>query len=115
MNKKEWKAIEEFADGKDLDVQVLRVLVRDILYEFLKLQEQLNDEQQRSTKFFKDSEHVKNMLLQHMNEISDLRNEKIHLEKVIQKQTIGAREQRLINVAKSLLAELEVKEKINDL
>jgi len=107
MNKRELKKLQDFVEGKDYESHVLRELIKKQLTDSYDLQNELNEQRDHNAKLAKKNNFLHELLLENMNEKALLVNEKNYLIEQAKNQTIGAREQRLINVAKSLIIELE--------
>lgn len=109
MNKKERGVLQRFVDGECLDELVLKGLVNKIMARESDLSKQLNVEQEKREKQYKENETLIGMLLHKTDEVVQLTNEIRYLKEQLQeKNNIGWREQRLINVAKAVIADLEV-------
>lgn len=104
MNKKERKALQRFVAGEHFDVDVLRHLVSRILDR----EAELNEEEEEYKKLYEEVEELKEKFLYKMDEVVQLKNQIHFLEEQLKKKSIGYREQRLINVARAVIADLEV-------
>lgn len=107
MKKRDLKALQDFAEGKDFESNLLRELIKKQLTDSSRLQKELDEQRERNAKLAKNNNSLHELLLENMNEKALLVNEKNYFIEQAKYQTIGAREQRLINVAKSLIIELE--------
>ncbi|MGY3386772.1 putative RNase H-like nuclease (RuvC/YqgF family) [Paenibacillus polymyxa] len=109
MKKIERGMLQRFVAGKCLDELVLKELVNKIMIRESDLSKQLMVEQEKLQKQYEENETLKGMFLHKMDEVAQLKNEICYLKEQLQeKNNIGRREQRLINVAKAVIAELEV-------
>ena len=107
MNAKERKALQSYVKGEDFDSHSLRHLVSRLLAKEEELQEKFKEEENENIKVMAESERLKGLHLYQLGEIAELKTEKLWLEEQLKVKSIGYREQRLINVAKSIIAELE--------
>lgn len=108
MNAKERKALQSYVNGEDFDSHSLRHLVNRLLAKEVELQEKFEEEEKKNIKVMAEAEQFKDLHLQQLGKIAELINQKKWLEEQLKVKSISYREQRLINVAKAIIAELEV-------
>jgi len=108
MNAKERKALQSYVNGEDLDSHSLRLLVSRLMTIEKELREELQEEKKESEKGVAEAERIKGLLLEQLGEIAELKMEKLWLVEQLKVKSIGYREQRLINLAKSIISELDI-------
>ena len=107
MNAKERKALQSYVNGEDFDSHSLRHLVSRLLAKEQELQEKFAEEEKENIKIMAEAEQLKDLHLQQLGDIAELINQKKWLEEQLKVKSIGYREQRLINIAKSIVVRLQ--------